>query len=94
MSLAEVFKRFGENFGIILSRIKYHNPSQWPYSRFARDDILLKINSLPAFPVENNWECYLIYNKEFDLTTLLDWYFSENNNSVWPSCHYSLQWKI
>jgi len=89
MSLAEVYKRFGEYLGIYYSRIKYRDPFQWPYRRFARDDIALVLNSLSGVPVADDWKHYRIYNTEFDLTGPIDWYFSDNSGKRWPACHYA-----
>lgn len=89
MNPEEVLKRIVEHLEIYFSRLKYQNPNQWPYSRFSPDNVLLKLYPLPGFPVENHWEHYQIYNKEFDLTKPLNWYFSENTDSAWPFCHYS-----
>ena len=89
MSLAEVIKRFAESSKIYYSRIKYRDPSQWPYSRFAANGISLKLHVLPSYPLSNNWRQYHIYNYHFDLTKKLDWYFTNQSNSRWPECHYS-----
>ena len=89
MNLAEVYKRLSEHLDIYYSRIKYHNPGKWPYSRFAPDGVDLMLHPLPGIPMDNNWRHYWIYNIEFDLTKPRNWYFSDNNGSFWPFCHYS-----
>ena len=89
MSLAEMFKRFSEQIGIYHSRVKYRDPTQWPYRRFARNGISLTLHSLPSAPVTNDWAHYRIYNFEFDLTKPLEWDFSEDDSAQWPACHYA-----
>ena len=89
MSPAEVTKRLIELAGIYCSRIKYRDPSQWPYRRFAPDEISLKLNVLPGYPIAIDWGRYQIYNYKFDLRKKLDWYFSDQGNLRWPVCHYS-----
>ena len=89
MGLLEVLKRFNEYLNIYYSWIKYRDPFQWPYRRFARDDIALVLNSLPGVPVTDDWKHYRIYNTEFDLTGPIDWYFSDNSGKRWPACHYA-----
>ena len=87
MSFAEVLKRFGQHLDIYCSRIKYRDPSHWPYGRFARNDISLRLHSLPSAPVTSDWTHYRVYNLEFDLTKPIDWYFSEDGSVRWPACH-------
>lgn len=89
MSLAEVFKRLTEHLKIYIFLLKYQNPSHWPYSRFASNNILLKFHSLPGIAVKNNWKKFRIYNTEFNLTKQIDWYFSEKKNYGWPFFYYS-----
>ena len=89
MSPAEVVKRLIETINIYYSRIKYRDPSQWPYRRFAPKGVSLKLHNLPGCPLKNDWRRYLIYNYYFDLTKKLDWYFSSRHNIRWPVCHYS-----
>ena len=89
MSLAEIIKRLAESSEIYYSRIKYRDPSQWPYSRFAANGISLKFHALPGCALSSNWKQYRIYNYDFDLTKKLDWYFTDQSNSKWPECHYS-----
>ena len=89
MSLAEIVKRLAESSEIYWSRVKYRDPSQWPYKRFAPNGISLKLHVLPGCPLSNNLRQYRIYNYSFDLTKKLDWYFTDQRNSRWPECHYS-----
>lgn len=89
MSPAEVVKRLVEFSEIFYSGIKYRNPSQWPYRRFAPDGLSLKRHDLPGCSLTNNWKRYQIYNFDFDLTKSLDWHFSEQDHIRWPVCHYS-----
>ena len=89
MSLAEIYKRLGEYLDIYYSLIKYHNPNQWLYSRFAPDDVDLVLHPLPYIPVDNDRKHYWFYNIEFDLTKPLNWYFSYNNSAQWPAYHYA-----
>jgi Heparinase II/III-like protein/Heparinase II/III N-terminus len=89
MSPAEIIKRLAESSEIYWSRIKYRDPSQWPYRRFAPKGSSLKLHTLPGCPLSNNWKQYRIYNYTFDLTKKLDWYFTDHLNSRWPECHYS-----
>ncbi len=89
MSLAEVSKRFSEHIAIYHSRIKYRKPAQWPYSRFADDNINLVLHSMPGIATTNDWKHYRIYNAEFDLTKPFDWYFSDDSAVHWPACHYA-----
>ena len=89
MSLAEILKRLGEHLGIYYSQLKYRDPGQWPYSRFAGDDIILELHSLPGIAVHNDWKHYRVYNTEIDLTRPLDWHFSDKASSQWPAHHYA-----
>ena len=89
MSLTEIIKRLAESSEIYYSRVKYRDPSQWPYKRFAPKGISLKLHVLPGCPLSNNWRQYRIYNYNFDLTKKLDWHFTDQHNSRWPECHYS-----
>ncbi|MBW2429764.1 MAG: hypothetical protein JRF56_12445, partial [Deltaproteobacteria bacterium] len=89
MSPAEVVKRLVELVGIYWSRVKYREPSRWPYYRFAPEGISLKLYDLPGCLFKSDWTCYQVYNYKFDLTEVPDWYFSDQNNSRWPNCHYS-----
>ncbi len=89
MRPAEVFKRLVEYSSIYYTRIKYRNPSQWPYHRFAPEGVSLKLNILPGCQMADDRRHYQIYNFTFDLTKKVDWYFSDKKNSRWPDCHYS-----
>ena len=89
MGLPEILKRLKEHLGIYYSWIKYRNPSQWPYSRFANDGIRLTFLALPSTSLPLDWTYYRIYNFGFDLTKPLDWYFTGNTNVRWPNCHYA-----
>jgi len=89
MSPAEVVKRLVEYSGILYSRIRYRDPSRWPYRRFAPEGISLKLHDLPGCPLTNDWKRYQIYNFNFDLTKRVDWYFSGQDNIRWPDWHYS-----
>jgi hypothetical protein len=89
MSPAEVVKRLGESSLILYSHIKYRDPSRWPYHRFAPEDISLKLHNLPGYLLKSHWTRYQVCNYKFDLTKELNWYFSDQNNSRWPNCHYS-----
>jgi len=89
MSLAEVCKRLGEYAFIYYSLIKYRNVNQWPYSRFATEDITLVLHPLPGVPLPVDWRKYQIYNAKFDLTKPVDWHCSDGNSVRWPTCHYA-----
>jgi len=89
MSVPEVYKRIWEHLCIYYSRVKYHDPSQWPYSRFSLDDRSFVLHSLPSIMVANDWKHYWIYDTEFDLTKPLNWHISAQKNGHWPACHYS-----
>jgi hypothetical protein len=89
MSPVEIVKRLVESFGIYYSRLKYRDPSKWPYRRFAPKGISLKLNMLPGCPLTNDWGQYQVYNYHFDLAKRLDWYFSDQDNIKWPVSHYS-----
>ena len=89
MSLAEIIKRLAELSEIYYSRIRYRDPSQWPYRRFSPNEMSLKLYNLPSCSLPDNWRQYGIYNYKFDLTKKLDWHFTDQHNSRWPKCHYS-----
>lgn len=89
MSLFEVIKRVLEHIGVVISRIHYRKPSNWPYQRFCSEVVRLRFHPFMGIPLETQWQNYGIYSLKFNLTEPLDWYFSENSCSSWPKCHYS-----
>lgn len=89
MNIAEVLKRIIEHLQIYISRIKYHNPKKWPYSRFVYDNQFINLIVLPSCLINADWKNYKIYNLNIDLTKSINWHFSENKKSKWPICHYS-----
>jgi len=88
MSLPEVGKRIGEQAGHYYSRYKYRNPEKWSYDRFAKSAELV-LSKLPPPTPQHGWKNYRIYNRMFDLTQPVDWFYSDLPDKKWPVIHYS-----
>jgi len=89
MSIPEILKRIKEYIYIYRYRIKYRNIEEWPYKRFAENTANILLHPLPGCYLEHDWTRFRIYNRFFDLTGELDWYFTENKRLRWPGDYYS-----
>ena len=90
MSVAEVVKRCEETALIHYSRHKYRNPVKWPYWRFAGNADSLAFHHTAELPVDKiEGSHYPIYGYSFDLYSTPNWFFSDQPDTLWPSCHYS-----
>ena len=90
MEMSEIIKRIIEHLSINYSRIKYRDPSNCHYDRFAKKNTVLMLQPLPGIPILNDWGQFQIYNFRFDLRRPINWGFSgENGNTQWPKCHYA-----
>jgi len=88
MPTNEVMKRVGEYFRIGLSYIHYSNPSKCAYDRFVGYN-RLGICELPGVALKRNWKFYQVYDRIFDLSRSVDWYFSDHSGRRWPQRHFS-----
>jgi len=89
MGVNEVFKRIFEHLTILFARIKYSNPSKWPYHRFADKNAILHFHRFPLLDKCNKLDKYYVYTFRFNLILPLDWYFSDISDTKWPNCHFS-----
>ncbi len=89
MRPAEVFKRMAETIGVLHSRVKYKNPSQWPYQRFAEGRRSIAIEKLPGHPVRFDPRAIWIYSDCIDSTRPIDWQRSNIKGKRWPVTHWS-----
>ena len=89
MHLSEILKRVDEYIYIYKTKIKYRNPQKWPYSRFSNNLSGIVLKKLPKEEIKLNWQNYHIYNKPFDLTKKIEWYFTEAKQICWPKIFYN-----
>jgi hypothetical protein len=90
MSVNEGFKRSLESLYIHFLRLKYSNRAKCRYAHFAGSEFELKFHVLPSALLPRDWKHYRIYDFEFDLTQLPDWYFTHNDSELrWPQHHFS-----
>ena len=89
MGPAETAKRLAEFAGILYSKLRYKDPANWPYHRFAKGRKDLSIVPLPGRPGNLNPQTISIYSDVIDATRPIDWHKSDIPEKRWPSTHWA-----
>jgi hypothetical protein len=91
MTFLEIVNRCFESGQVYWSRLKYRHARNWPYERFARNNVELALCAMPAIQEDAtcNWKRYAIFALHVDLTQPINWFFSDIPGGQWPNSHYA-----